>query len=78
MEGTTVIFFITVLLALFIRFIFVIDSLKIKRSHQKIVKEYELHLNTHHLKAKKRIAKLTVYDFQKYNLNDALNIQNFE
>lgn len=78
MEGTTLIFFITVLLALFIRFIFVLDSLKIKRSHQKIVKEYALHLNTYHLKAKKRIVKLAVYDFQKYNLNDVLNIQNFE
>tara|TARA_R110000868_G_scaffold264861_1_gene523477 strand:+ start:801 stop:1037 length:237 start_codon:yes stop_codon:yes gene_type:complete len=78
MEGGTIIFFITVLLALVIRFIFVFDSLRIKSRHLEIIKEYALILNIHHLKSKKRIAKLAVYDFQKYNLNDALNIQNFE
>jgi hypothetical protein len=78
MEGGTVIFFITVVLALFILIVFFFNSLIIKNRHREFVNEYVLKINVHHLKAKKRIAKLTVYDFQKYNLNDALNIQNFE
>lgn len=78
MEGTTVILCCTIFLSLFIILISRLDDVKRCRRHNQIVENYLQIIELHQLNKKERITCLNLYDFQKYNLREALKFQNFE
>lgn len=78
MEVATIVFFITISLAFLIHMKFTIASSKSSHMHQQILLKHAHKIDFHERNHKKRVAKLNSYDFEKYNLHEALNIQNFE